>query len=223
MPGEFLLGYDAREMWTAPTEVWDEQRRKNFLYRLDVEKPLSLDWVVWASVFDTHEDLLPEDIGVWDDEVWENLHALEACLANRRLATKPFYVVAFAILTAPCSHNEQVALVNFVSFLQAGKSPGGAERIRDREGAIADPSSIDKNWTLLGYEVITIGPISGLANMGVGEPRARWEPHLNRFHLFDDLLQATEFKDYCTVRVPEHVPFFVSGIWLIRENVGETV
>ena len=40
-----------------------------------------------------------------------------------------------------------------------------------------------------------------------------WAPLLNKWHLFDNLGDATAFADVTEQRVPEHAPFFAYGIY----------
>src|SRR3990170_299467 len=52
-----LLGFDARELWLSPDDLWDAQRKETFLLRFDVGKPLSIDTLVWPSLFDTGQGI----------------------------------------------------------------------------------------------------------------------------------------------------------------------
>ena len=44
-----------------------------------------------------------------------------------------------------------------------------------------------------------------------------WGPRLNEHHLFKNAESAFAFRLVTNRRVPEHAPFFVYGLWLIRE------
>ena len=48
-----VLGYDARETWDTGKTGWPEPRRREYLLRPDVAKPLSTDTSVWPSIFAT--------------------------------------------------------------------------------------------------------------------------------------------------------------------------
>jgi hypothetical protein len=83
------------------------------------------------------------------------------------------------------------------------------------------PAGRDPGWSFLGYDVADPS-ISGLSNCGYSEEDRRelapvWGPRLNAHHLFDKLEHADEFRTLTDTRVPEHAPFFVIGLWLIRE------
>lgn len=67
----------------------------------------------------------------------------------------------------------------------------------------------------LGYDIGDHMLISGLMNCGFRESDwadfdlEQYVPHLNRWHLFDELEPALEFKKMSDIRVKEHAPFSV--------------
>ena len=77
------------------------------------------------------------------------------------------------------------------------------------------------DWILLGFDVGTGGLLSGLMNCGFGGDREKlseeWGPHLNDHHLFKELEIALAFRPVANNVIPEHKPFFVYGLWLIRK------
>jgi hypothetical protein len=87
-------------------------------------------------------------------------------------------------------------------------------------------SSPDEPWELLGYDVSDTGLLSGLSNCGYSEredlpaTRERYGSFLNSFHLFSAPELALEFMQFSDERVPEHAPFFVFGLWLIKREEG---
>ena len=48
---EALLGFDARERFLEAGSLWAPERRGIYLLREDVQKPLSVDPLVWPSLF----------------------------------------------------------------------------------------------------------------------------------------------------------------------------
>jgi hypothetical protein len=84
----------------------------------------------------------------------------------------------------------------------------------------ANPSP--PTWKLMGYDVCDITGTSGLSNCGyspadVAALRKRWASSLNDCHLFRAFDEALLFCRDADVRVPEHAPFFVIGIWLLTQ------
>ena len=47
----FILGYERREQWADLGRLWPSSRRDLYLLRPDVDKPLSVDVMVWPTVF----------------------------------------------------------------------------------------------------------------------------------------------------------------------------
>lgn len=212
---EFLLGFDARELWLDEGSQWDASRRGLYLLREDARKPLATDARVWPSLFG---EGLPESererLGLRDASrpewtgpnapLWDNLERMRSCLASLGAVRKqPHALIA-------------------VSWLWDGRPEEGAwEGIPYREQTV--PAVREEGWRFLGFDVADGGFISGLTNCGYTESeapglRARWARHLNEHHLLDDLERALEFRDVSDERVPEHAPFFVFGLWLIESS-----
>lgn len=205
---ELLLGFDAREMWLDVAEYWPEERKRSFLLRQDIVKPLSTDTLVWRSVFDVEQTLhRPQWTGPIQ-ELWEDLQALENALSTASHRTKPYWVIAFTLLSARSDSEEQA----YWTVRTQGVSP-----------CIRDPS-----WHLLGYDVADRYLLSGLTNLSwdpvsTDEVQAigqKYIPYLNEYHLFTSVEPATEFLPLAEEGAREHAPFFVFGLWLIKKEEG---
>ena len=200
---ERIVGFDAREMWLDPALSWTEKRRADFLFRPDVPKPLSTDTVVWPSVFDLNENTRPPGCFGHQD-LCEQLADVQVHLAS--VQPGRCYVIAITVFTS---------------------SPSEAQEW-DELTSTTTPATRDDSWTFLGFDVSDQWLLSGLSNCGflpevedVASLRARWGPQLNQHHLFDSLDAATAFKDVSNVRVQEHAPFFVFGLWLVQEMLSD--
>jgi len=202
---ELLLGFDAREMWLDFSEEWPEERKRSFLLRRDIVKPLSTDTSVWPSVFDVDHTLQrPPWIGPIG-RLWEDLRALENSLSTESNRTKPYWVIALTLLSAIRSR-EELAYWNTMT-----------------EGILYTPAVRDPSWQLLGYDVADSYLISGLTNFeyrkdevqDIGE---KYIPSLNEYHLFQSVEPAAEFLPLADERGGVHAPFFVFGIWLIKKK-----
>lgn len=206
MPAEErVVGYDAREMWPGAGAAWDAARREAFLFRADVEQPLSTDTTVWPSVFDlVGGGRRPAYTGHQD--LWDSLAELELYLGGAQdLRARPYRVVAVTLPLSLCDRGE----------LERWESEAGA----------ADPPAPEEAWPLLGYDVSDRWLLSGLSNCGflpgvedVRALRAEWGPSLNEFHLFSRLDEAARFRDLSDARVTEHAPFFVYGLRLVSRH-----
>lgn len=206
---DLLLGFGAREMWLDLKEDRFETDQFCFVLRQDVIKLLSVDTVVWASIFEGDEALpRPQWTGPiqW---LWDDLQTLETHLHEVRSSeAKPYWMIAITLRSDLCKSEE----------LEEWKTYRGAELIR--------PSVRDESWELLGYDVADQWLLSSLTNCGfekkteVEAIRKKYNPALNAYHLFDAIEPAMEYRMFSDERVPEHAPFFVFGIWLIKKEEG---
>jgi hypothetical protein len=184
------MGFDARAASLEPNERWDADRRTTYLLRTDVERPLSIDHVVWPAVVPRG----PNPYGLWSDkdELERNVQA-----ASGRIS-----LVAFTLVTQAIAEHELALHKPFLSMLEVPAPP-----------AVSSGSC-------LGYDVADLAFLSGLSNCGyapdiVETMRERWVPRLNKSHLFTNPADAAMFRSTTDVRVPEHAPFFVYGIYRV--------
>ncbi len=208
-PEEQLIGFDVREMWfKSPAELWTERNPDIiFLLRDDVLKPLSTDTFVWPSVFSYFLDEplpKPEWTGLIQD-TWENLDTLENTVQYHWGSNwKPYSVIAITVLSGLFDHHDQ-------------------EVWGDRTGYNTNPPTRDPAWQFLGYDISDQFLLSGLSDCGYSQEEKqlwleRFGVDLNQWHLITDHKKAFEFKKATDQRVPEHAPFFVYGLYLIRQT-----
>jgi len=192
-----LLGFDAREM-SAPPRAWDADRRELYLLRPEVESPLSVDALVWPSVFERVPDL------EWTGPVqalWDDLGRMDRKL--QVLPRMPWWRIA----------------VGWVPEDDRGR---GAVFPLIPETSPRRPAD---DWSFLGFDVADGMHFSGLSNCGYEpseRPRFRrdWAGQLNGHHLFEDLSSARAFRDATNVRVVEHAPFFVFALFRIEDDAA---
>ena len=210
---ETLLGFDAREMsLTGLRELGPGGGRPtDFLLRTDLDDVLSADSMVWPSIFKTTVTLdhgpelaRPEWIGI-NEPFWENLGALCSAIPHEFELGHPYWLIAATWHTDMGFRKEEK---------QKGKFLGPSL-------APTTPPQRDSRWRFLGFDITDPGT-SGLSNCGYDSAErdilaAEWARHLNRYHLFDSLERAFEFRTLTNARVPEHAPFFVTGLWSITE------
>jgi hypothetical protein len=209
---EKLIGFDARVMWLTIDDRWDAERKSDFLVREDVSYVLSTDTRVWSSVFDDiaygagkHEipingPELPNSIISSVYPLWLDLEQLLTFIRENGFCIK-----------------KPVWIIGISQLIEAAKD----SKIRDIENP--KPLEIDKRWQLLGYDVADGIRISGLSNCSYQDQEklmmkeSGLEQRLNSNHLFDSIDHAKEFKIFSDKRVPEHFPFRVYGLYLIRK------
>lgn len=214
---ECLLGFDAREMWMAGN------RPSEFLLRDDIARALSVDIMVWPSLFRFDESWLPPVVErmpelerpQWigpNDPFWENLGLLEEAVAPLDHREFPYWLIAASWHTDVGFEREGTEWKKYGSL---GPAP---------YRSVTTPARRDPGWRFLGFDVADPG-ISGLSNCGYAEDERHglvqeWSPWLNQHHLFTELEKAFEFRVFSNKRVSEHAPFYVIGLWLVREAVS---
>ncbi len=207
-PNELLLGFDAREMWLDVAEYWPEERKRTFLLRQDIVKPLSTDILVWRSVFDVEQTLnRPQWTGPIQ-ELWEDLATLQKYMDTAWSArTLPYWIIAVTLQEDVCESED----------LQEWYA-----RASNIIPVLRDPA-----LAFLGYDVSDQWLLSGLSNCGYGTNESKiqifrdtYASSLNEHHLFDAIKPAVDFMHFSDERVRAHAPFFVFGIWLIKKEEG---
>jgi hypothetical protein len=130
-------------------------------------------------------------------------------------------ITVFSLLEGILSVNFRIPMAESVQLFLTGR-PRWSARTTNIIPALRDPA-----WALLGYDVCDQWLLSGLSNCGYGTNeseiqilRETYTSDLNEHHLFDALKPAVDFMHLSDERVPEHAPFFVFGIWLIKKEEG---
>ena len=195
-----LVGFCVREDILAVDESWSPERREIYLLRPEVARPLSTDRLVWSPVSGPPTPPVLMRSGIPD--LWDNLDELKQSISSWARDENGFTVIA----------------IGMVIDLSDAKVTAFAQEMLDP----TEPASLDESWRFLGYDVSDGALLSGLSNCGfvvdlddVVLLRSTWGPRLNGYGLFDHLEHAIKFRDFSNIRVPEHAPFFVYGIWLI--------
>jgi hypothetical protein len=150
--------------------------------------------MVWASLFGELAIERPAWIGA-NPDLWEDLGRMEQHFAS--------------------GSRERAGALVAVTWARFAAEP---------EGDVGpyveptNPTSLDADWTRLGYDVADGSLLSGLMNCGYDDERptlqARFAGLLNEHHLFSDVSGAAEYRLVCDLRVTEHAPFFVFGLYV---------
>src|SRR5262249_21203959 len=146
-------------------------------------------------------------------EMWAELDLLRRHLGSASGAgAPPHRLIAVSLVTEASPSRDVEAWMRPV--------PGHAPRVS--AGAVRPPAP-GPRWPALGLDVADMWLLSGLSNCGYREEeasllRARFGPHLNRHHLFDEVEPAAQFARLRAAQVPGHAPFFVYRIWSIMEE-----
>lgn len=191
------LGFDLRlRVEDYAREVWSPEHRGSYLLREDVEWPMSVDRSVWPSFLQSHYfDAKAHRVSNprFVNEDAENLENDFGMLRDMKsLARLP---------------GAQLGVGIAVQVIYRKR-----EEIEPLLGVEAD--AIPAGAAVLGFDVATATPISGLANCGYnGEElpqlRSAWGNKLNEHGLLGTLDAALQFREMTDRRVPEHAPFHV--------------
>jgi hypothetical protein len=199
-----LLGYDVRLSAEDYLEAnWDAERRALYLLRPTVEWPLSVDTLVWPSVFFSKvygsQAPIRVDPGVELRGWWLRLEEMRAAFKAGWKGSTPGVPVAITVFPRD----------GFGDSYPVGS-------VLETE-SLPEPPESPRGGRFLGFDVADASLISGLCGCGYGsdeaaEWRASWEMHLNQFGLIDTLDAALRFRSATDERVREHAPFYVFGI-----------
>ncbi len=192
---ELLLGFDIR---VNNLDLWGKERRDIYLLRKDVEIPKSVDGDVWHMSKTINSILKKESLEKnWDFNLIMDLNGL---IEKFQKANEP--------------NSSLIAISVISNSLDAPMA--SAERI-------VSPLKKMEHFALfdfLGYDVADEWQTSGLMNCGYLpeeiEELQKFAPKLNEHHLFAFVDDAISFKSVSDVRVPEHAPFYVYGLYKIK-------
>lgn len=192
---EWVLGFDVR--CDALPGTWSEEQRNTFLIRRDVTRVVSADRLISPSLFDEADFVAagPEaaNLALF---LWLDLQELRQRRATP--AAVDYRLFAFTLRGDDMTVAEQEECAPFLWPTQ--------------------PAHIVPSWKLLGFDVADLALLSGLTDCGYkpeeGDSlRERYGKSLNELHLFESPGEAASFRKLTNVRVPEHGPFFVVGVY----------
>lgn len=212
---ERLIRFDVRLRKDDYVEAfWDEEHRNRFLLKPGIEWPLSIDPLVWPSVFSSriYRDAtdrpggnIEVDPAVDGGNYWLSLAQMRAHYAANKLPNANSISVAIHLFSEkslkedmiPYSSSEGIQCALSLGRTIPSESPPGSE--------------------FLGYDVADASWISGLTNCEYTSDeqqrlRPLWVARLNPFGLLKTVDDALEFRQVCDTRAPEHAPFWVYGI-----------
>lgn len=209
---EELLGFDARVSSPSQLECLRNYSSEHYtLLKSDVRFVCSTDVLVWPSIFDNDSPVesptspaegprLPHWIGP-NFPLWAVLREMEDHINTIR-APVAFWKIAVTEVLQVSPSNQRKAGSAWPAF------------------NTTQPSTIQEGWVFLGYDVADRSLLSGLSNCGytasqVTQFREAFGRYLNDYHLFESLDMALQFKEVSDVRVKEHAPFYVYGLWRI--------
>ena len=181
-----LLGFDIRlHVKQFGAAEWDEERRRTYLLRPEIEWPMSVDRGVWPSIFGLHYDIsirrsisflaVEPDPDLWNHfDLWASLSEMQAWYA-RHGAGASISIVPVAIGV----------------FLEGPQRSGGIWPTTD--------TPLPSSAKLIGFDVADFSLTSAVSNCGYTEQdlsvlRPKWPDKVNDHGLIVTAEDAFEFK-----------------------------
>lgn len=207
---EKILGYDVREMW--------HEQPYDFRMGSKLVKGLCDD--LWDSIFEWHgRDIVGkrrEELGLGMIELppmsrvgincplWSDLADMLNYLRPYRCAEgRPYWVVAITLRTEDLERESR-------------------DRERWPRDPQSNPDSIQSDWVLVGYELMSVWSedmiVPKLSPRAGAQEVSELTRELNQYLLFPTIETAAEFKRRWDVASPEDAPHLVYGIWRIQET-----
>lgn len=193
---------------------WDKDHRNRFLLKPDIEWPLSVDPLVWPSVFYSEifrkASTLPYGSievppSTDDGQYWLNLERMKNYYGTHKKADSGGVLIGIDLFSEK-SLAEDLVPYETRTGIQCALAIGHTV-----------PNELPAGSELLGYDVADASWISGLSNCDYSSEdgnqlRRLWASRLNEFGLLSTLEDATQFKLLSDARVPDHSPFWIYGI-----------
>lgn len=206
---EILLGFQLK-IELMKIKQWELDRKREYLLREDIKKPLSVDKVVWPESDDKKmysilfsdycdgEYCAPNGLNIYSIKKQESL--------NRTSFYDGSILVGIAVVND--TKNRSQELKNKHSIL-------------DIPYLLND--LLEAGWSRLGYDVADYWLYSGLMNCSYSAKdkvnlAKRFANALNEYGLFNAVETAQEFCTDCETRIKEHAPFSIYGIWWKKQG-----
>lgn len=172
---------------------------------------LSVDEAIWPSVCSLDD---ADGCGFFQS-LWGDLGELRAHLGSRPPAQAD--VIAAAVELGGKGGSEWVTWENRLR----GVSVGGASICTERDIPVANPATVERSWTFLGYDICDLWGTSGLNAIRAQArpaPDGARLPGLNSNLLVERVAHAFEYARIADIAIPEHAPFFAYGLWWIETH-----
>jgi hypothetical protein len=190
MENVIVLGFDARTPLANQSSLWDDKRRSQYLIRLEIPSPISVDRGVWPAVSVNPDEEYPLFL-------WGSLSEIVGTFP--KVATLESDAPAIVEIAVVATDQESSSYWEGIIF-------GRIDPQKDRRFTLASE--------FLGYDVADRSLISGVSNCQLSAEelaavRKDWSRAINAWGLFGDPEDAEAFRAVCDRLVPEHSPFEV--------------
>lgn len=207
-----ILGFDLRLPAASYLATdWLAARRQRFLLRPEVEQPLSVDRMVWPSLFDFPGCHLLSSPDSGRAAFETDNHRERCCLLWSSLPRLRAALPSDLGRLAKSCETIRIDLESAAPVLADG--PWGY--VLDQP---IHPDTLSKDWQFVGFDVADSSLCSALSNCGYfpDEQAAladAWAPKLNDAGLLVNRADADAFRALSDRRIREHAPFFVLALY----------
>ena len=190
---EIIVGF-LLKIWPNKNN-WSKSRQKRYLLNEEIKNILSVDETVHSSI-DLDENNISHQA-----EFYFGQELLEECiLQNNHLS------IAVSMIEEPYKSLFRYSKENSIYIPNILLTPNN-----------------DFYVDFLGYDVGDFMLISSLTNCGftieVKNNLTFFKDKLNKYGLFSDIVTAEEYKTISDLRVKEHAPFYIFGLYQIKFKV----
>lgn len=198
---ETVLGFQLR-LTPQSLQSWSLERRAMYLLRENIRFPLSVDTAVW-----------PES---------DNWRLLSTIFADfNPLPNSASNGLGLYSLRSLEAHDQQLELEKpiLISVSVIGNVAHELQRRHCIQNLLPITALYSRGWVCLGYDVADWWLLSGLSNCGYTTEEKKslsnqFASDINEYGLFVSGNAAQCFCADCNLRVPQHAPFAIYGIWL---------
>lgn len=201
---EHLIGFHLKIV-PELIKIWDQSRANKFSIQKNISNTFSVDVNVWPNC--KNEQICTEifkDYYVGQNNVQNGLNIFciknESVLHHHSRYNNEGYLIALSMHDNITNHFRCLKEMHSINI------PCCLKQIQDA------------GWVRLGYDVADYWLYSGLMNCSFDDLEKnklhhRFVNSFNKYGLFNLLNDADEFRVNLDLKVPDHSPFAVYGIW----------
>lgn len=214
---EYVVGFGVCDTTCHAAAAWNDKRRALHLCRPDVRMPLGVDPRCRTVAIDTKEANHSNEITI----TWMECDDHKDATARQHMLHPTFSSIqnVIAALSRGLSASSR-------AFAVSQCVPTGCRLLRTnslQDVTLSDrvDELMSERWVRVGYDVCDHWMISALQNCAFSgsemvKSNVDWSARINEWHLFSSVDTAVEFSFFSDVRVPEHAPFSVYGLYFIE-------
>lgn len=215
-----LLGFDIRlRSEDYVQQLWNQERRVTYLMLPEIKWPLSIDQMVWPSLFRYPTDLIEQSYFQFNETI-------EVKAINTRHRALELWLGIEEMQKQAGKQGKNKIQIAVSLFLDESSLSD------EYWSAVLDPrlswDKVPTESSLIGYDVADRDMISGLSNCGYDPNemeiiKESWNSCLNDYGLFKKFADAMRFTKLIDKKIPSHSPFYVYSLFLVPRKGGQAM